>query len=268
MIAALAVVVGVGAVFLFRIDETRLGSHIRHLWNKAGARIQEQVPLESEIERLKMEVANLSQEDDRYYDQVARQQRQVAKLREKVSRSRQGLTAQETYIKKMRDALVAEDGAFVSYNGTRYDRKRVETDVRNEAARFLADEKIVKVDEENLAILEETLAANKAKLDGLALQRKEMEAQVLVLERELAQQRLKEQSKLVITSGRYGKVGKEIEEARERFAVQKTKSELKGEAVHGSIRAEEERKAKAQKLDQEIEARFGKPEARKVAGGD
>jgi len=257
LIAALAVVVGVAVV-----SSTRLGSHIRLMWNKGSDRLSAMVPLETEIDRLKMEVASLSQEDEHYYDQVARQQRQVEKLRAKVKVSRDNLVAQETYIKKMRTAL-AEEGAYVSYNGSRYDRKRVETDVRNEAARFLADEKIVKVDEENLSILTETLGANKAKLDGLALKRKEMEAQLLVLERELAQQRLKEQANLIVENGRYGKVGKEIDEVRERFAVLKTKAELRGEATKGSIRAEEERKAKAQQLDQAIEERFGKLEGSK-----
>jgi len=256
LIAALAVVVGVGVV-----SSTRLGSHIRLMWNKGATRINDMVPLESEIERLKMEVANLSQADEQYYDQVARQQRQVEKLQAKVKASKENLVAQETYIRKMRDAL-AQEGAYVSYNGTRYDRKRAETDVRNEAARFLADEKIVAVDAENLKILTETLAANKAKLNNLALQRKEMEAQLLVLERELAQQRLKEQSHLIVENGRYGKVGKEIDELRERFAVLKGKAELRGEVAGGSIRAEEASKTKARQLDQDIEARFGKGETK------
>jgi peptidoglycan hydrolase CwlO-like protein len=222
LITAIAVAVGVGVV-----SGTRLGSHMRLRWAKAQDWVQAQVPLESEIERLKMEVANLSREDDCYYDRVARQKREVVKLRAKVTKARESLTVQESFIKSLRQVL-AEEGQFVVYNGTRYDRKRVESDIRSEATRFLADEKIVKADEDNLTILEETLAANKAKLDGLALRRKEMEATLLVLERELAQQRLKEESKLIVDDGRYGKVSKEIEEARERFELRKTKSELRG----------------------------------------
>lgn len=260
LIAALAVVVGVGVV-----SGTRLGSHLRLKWAKAEEWAKSQVPLEQEIERLKMEVANLKQADDCYFDKVARQERQVVKLRDKVSKSRQALAKQETYIKDMRQAL-AENNQFVVYKGERYDRKFAEADVRTEAIRFIADEKVVKADEENLTILEETLTANKAKLSGLAVQRKEMEAQLLVLERELAQQRLKEQSNLVVEDGRYGKVSKEIEELRERFSVLKTKADLRGEAQRGSIRAQEERKAEAQKVDQAIEERFGKLEtSKKVA---
>jgi len=260
LIAALAVVVGVGVV-----SGTRLGSHLRLKWTKAAEWAKAQVPLSEEIERLKMEVVNLKQEDNHYYDQVARQERQVAKLKEKVTKARVALNSQETYIKEMRQALVDEKAGFVVYNGTRYDRKRVELDVRNEALRFLADEKLVKADESNLAVLEETLTSNKARLAGLALQRKEMDAQLLILERELAQQKLREQSAMVIDDGRYGKVSKEIEEARERFALQKAKAELRGEAEKGSIRAQEERKAEVQKLDQAIEDRFGPVDSKKLA---
>jgi len=258
LIATLAVVVGVGVV-----SGTRLGSHLRLKWNKATEWAKQQVPLSEEIERLKMEVSNLSQEDERYFDQVARQQRQVVTLKAKVTKARTALAKQEAFIKEMRQALTNEENKFVAYNGTRYPRNTVEAEVRSEALRFMADEKLVKADEENLSILEETLLANKAKLDGLSLRRKEMEATLLILERELAQQRLKEQSNIVIDDGRYGRVNKEIDEVKERFALQKAKTELRGEVQKGSIRAQAEQKAETQKQDQAINERFGPIETNK-----
>jgi len=259
LIAAIAIAVGVGVV-----SGTRLGSHIRLKWTKAQQWAQEQVPLEAEIERLKMEVANLSREDDRYYDQVARQKLQVKNLRARVTKNKESLALRETEIKTLRQAL-SEEGEFVVYNGTRYSRKDAETDVRIEATRFLADEKIIQADEDNLRILEETLTTNKSKLDGLALKRKEMEATLLILERELAQQRLKEQTAMAVDDSRYNKVSKEIEEARERLELARTKGELRGDSAKGPIRAQEEKKAREQKLEKAIEERFGKiSETRKV----
>jgi len=258
LIAALAVFVGVAV-----LSGTKLGSHLRLNWNKARTWAENQVPLETEIDRLKMEVANLARDDDRYYDQVARQQNQVTKLRKKVSEARSALAKQESFIKDLREAL-AQEGEFVVFREGRQPRSRVESEVRSEALRFLADERVVKADEENLSILEETLTANKGKLENLSLQRKEMEAQLLVLERELAQQRLKDQSKLVVDDGRYGNLGRQIEDARERVSVLKTKSELRGTVQKGSLRAEEDRKAQSQQQDKEIEARFGPIAPKKV----
>jgi len=259
LIAAIAIAVGVGVV-----SGTRLGSHVRMKWHRAQQWAQEQVPLESEIERLKMEVANLSREDDRYYDRVAKQKMQVDKLRARVAKNQESLAVRETEIKALRDAL-NEGGEFVVYNGTKYSRQEAETDVKMEATRFLADERIVKADQDNLRILEETLTANKAKLDSLSLKRKEMEATLLVLERELAQQRLKEQTSLAVDDSRYNRISQQIEEARERLELQRTKGELRGESTKGPIRAQEEKKAKDKKLNQQIEERFGKiGEPRKV----
>jgi outer membrane murein-binding lipoprotein Lpp len=258
LIAALAVLVGVVLV-----SGTRLGSHLRLKWNKIDQWAKEQVPLSEEIDRLKMEVANLKQEDARYFDQVARQQVEVAELKARVTKSRASLTAQESYIKEMRLAL-SEGNNYVVYAGKRYDRKRVETDIRKEADQFFESEKVVKLEEENLSILEKTLTANKAKLETLALKRKGMEQQLLVLQCELAQQRLKDQNTIVINEGRYGKVSKEIEEARKRFALEKAKSELSGEPNVDSIRAEAERQAAEQKRTQTFEERFGSIETKKV----
>jgi len=259
LIAAIAIAVGVGVV-----SGTRLGSHIRLKLNKAQQWAQEQVPLASEIERLKMEVANLSREDDRYYDQVARQKLEVKKLQAKVEAARAGLVTREAFIKDLRTAL-AKEGEFVAFHGERYSRQEAEDNARREARSFIVDEKIVKADEDNLRILEDTLAANKAKLDSLALTRKEMEAQLLVLERELAQQKLKEQSNMVVDDSRYTKLNKEIEEARERLELQRTKGELRGESNKGSIRLQQEKKAQQQKEDKEVEQRFGPLSGKKLS---
>lgn len=259
LIAALAVVVGVGLV-----SGTRLGSHLRYKFGKVCEYAKEQVPLEAEIERLKMEVANLSREDNRYIDPTARQVLQVTELQRKVEKAKIKLDAQKEFITALRTALV-NDAEYVVFNGarTKKDRKQIESELRSEALVFLADEKLLQADEENLQILKETLAANKAKLDGLALKRKEMEAQLLVLEKELAQQRLKEQGKLVIEDCRYGQVSKDIEELKERVELRKQKNELRTQAKHGTIRAELEKQVEAQKADKAIEERFGKLEASK-----
>jgi outer membrane murein-binding lipoprotein Lpp len=258
LIATLAVVVGIGLV-----SGTQFGRHLWFKLNKVNEWAKQQIPLSEEIERLKMEVNNLKQDDAHYFNLVAQQKVQVDELKGKVNKSRVALAKQEAFIKEMRQGLADANAKFVVYAGDRYPRAQVEAEVRNEGRRFLADEKLLKADEEILATLEETLAANKAKLDGLALRRKGMEARIGHLERKLAQLRLKEQNNIRIDDGRYGRVDKEIEELDKRFAVEEAKSELKGEAQGGSIRAQAERKAEAQKEEEALEKRFGPVETPK-----
>lgn len=241
LIAAIAIAVGVGVV-----SGTRLGNHLKLKWTKANQWVQEQVPLEDHIESLKMQLANLSKEDDRYVDQVARQKLQVAKLRTKVTDARAKLEERKAFVQSLSNALAAE-GETVSVGTGSYSRKQAEENFLLEARTFVADKKIVEADEENLKIAEEILNANMTKLAGLAVQRKDMEAEILVLEREVAKQKLQDQRNLTVDDSAYGKLQKQIEEAKERFQLQQAKSQMHGESVKGSIRAQEEKKVQEKK---------------------
>lgn len=259
LIAALAVVVGVGVV-----SSTRLGSHIRLWWNKGSNWAKQQVPPETEIERLRMELSRLSSLDERYYDQVARQKRDVAKMRTKMNKDKDSLAKLEGEIKAMRTSLV-DEAEFVVYNGSRYSRKDVEAQIREDARRFLTDEASFKADEEHLSELEKTLSVNEQKLKDLELTRKKMAVRLVQLEKELAQERrLQTQGEMVLDDSQYAKVNKEIEELEGRIESMKIKRDLRGQSTRGPIRAKEEAKEEQKKLDRLIEERFGKSEIKKV----
>jgi len=253
LIAALAVVVGVGVV-----SGTRLGSHVRLWWNKSSHWAQAQVPPETEIERLRMELDRLSKLDERYYDQVARQKREVKKLRDKVSKDQASLAKLEGEIKSMRLAL-AEENEKVSYNGSSYSRKDVQDQVREDVRRFLSDEAGVKADVAHLTEVEKTLSINEQKLKDLGLTRKKMSVKLSTLEKELAQERrLQSQTQVTLDDSQYNRLNKEIEELENRVEDMKTKRELRGQSTRGPIRAQEEAKEEQKKLDKLADDRFGK----------
>jgi len=252
LIAALAVVIGVGVV-----SGTRLGSHFRLWYNKSSTWAKNQVPPETEIERLRMELDQLSKLDERYYDQVARQKREVKKLRDKLTKEQGALVKLEGEIKAMRQAA-SEESEFVVYNGSRYARKDVQDQVREDVRKFLGDEAGVKADEEHLKELEKTLGINEGKLKDLDLVRKKMSVKLRTLEKELAQERrLQTQGQMTLDDSHYSKLNKEIEELENRIEDMKTKRELRGQSTRGSIRAQEEVKEEQKKLDKLAEDRFG-----------
>jgi phage shock protein A len=258
LIAALAVFVGVAV-----LSGTRWGSFMRFNLHKAQDWAKDQVPLQAEIDRLKFEVRNLAQEDERYYDQLARQKMKVEELKKKVDAGRKALTKREDFVKDLRQALTQE-GDFVVFHDGRQPRTRVETEYRSEALNFLADEKVLKADEANLAVLQKTLAANEAEVAKLKLQRKEMEAQLNILESELAQQRLEEQNRRITDDGRQGNVAKQIKELTDRFSREKIKAEYRNKPQTGSLRDEEEAKARDEQQKAAIDARFGPVDPAKV----
>jgi len=262
LIAAIAIAVGVGVV-----SGTRLGSHIRLKWHKAEQWVEQQIPLETEIERLRMELKQLGADDARNYDQVARQQHDLNKRRAKLTTEKTALETMATRIQDLRTSMAAGD-EFVVYAGKRWGKADVEEQIRIDGAKFLADEEAVKADEETLKILEQTLEQNKTKLRGLEVTRKKMETRLALLEKELArQQALAAQNKFTVDDSGYSKINQDINKVEDRIGVMKTKAELIGESSKGPIQAAETKRAKEDKLKEALDARFGPVEVKKVVGG-
>jgi len=140
-----------------RLSSTRLGSHIRLWWNKSSDWAAKQVPPETEIDRLKMELDNLTRLDDRYYDQVARQKRDVQKLEAKLKTDKANLAKRETELKEMRLVLASKDDKVVFHG---FSKDKVQEQFNVDFKQFLADEEGVKADDQNLEELRGTLREN------------------------------------------------------------------------------------------------------------
>jgi len=257
MIAALAVVVGVGVV-----SSTRLGSHIRLWWNKSSAWAQQQVPPETEIERLKMELDNLTRLDDRYYDQVARQKREVQKLEAKVKTDRTAMAKREAELKEMRLVLTSKDDKAVFHGFT---KDKVQEQFNVDFKQFLADEEGVKADEQNLEELRGTLRENEKKLQDLGITRTKMKVRLQTLAKELARERrLQTQNNLALDDSHYSAVNQQINELEDRIEQMKIKRDMKGQSTRGPIRAHLEAQEEAKKLEQAAQERFGETDSKKV----
>jgi len=258
LIAVLAVVVGVGVV-----SSTRLGSHIRLWWNKSSAWAQQQVPPETEIERLKMELDNLSRLDDRYYDQVARQKREVQKLEAKVKTDRSAMAKRETELKEMRLVLTSKDDKAVFHGFT---KDKVQEQFNIDFKQFLADEEGVKADDQNLEELRGTLRENEKKLQELGITRTKMKVRLQTLAKELARERrLQAQNNLAFDDSHYSAVNQQINELEDRIEQMKIKRDMKGQSTRGPIRAHLEAQEEQRKLEQAAQERFGETDSKKVA---
>jgi len=252
LIATLAVVFGLAV-----IKGTWIGSHLRMKFSKASCWVKDRVPPEQEIERLKMELNNLSREDDKHYDMVARQIQKVKKQEREVARLKEELSKRETNIRDMRTALVGA-GEFVNYNGNRYDKSELQDQIRLDARAFLADEETLKSKEQHLKASQKSLSINKKKLNDLKVVREQMATELQKLETALAEERqIQAQSQNTLDDADYLRIRKDMDSIRDKIEFLKTKRELKGEAVNGPVRATELKREQETKLDKAIEARFG-----------
>lgn len=252
LITVLAVVVGVGVV-----SGTRLGSHFRLWWHKGAAWAERQVPPETEIDRLKMELDGLARLDERYFDQVARQKREVQKFEIKLRQEQGELARLESDLKAMREAL-ADKSEFVVYKDSRYKRDDVQTQFNGDFKLFLTKEEGVKADEQHLEALKATLKESEQKVQELATVRARMKTRLQTLAAKLERERrLQNQGSIAIDDSRYAALNKQLDELDDRISTMEIKREMKGQAGKGPIRAQEEAKEEQKKLDKLAEERFG-----------
>jgi len=245
LIAALAVVVGLAVV-----RSTWIGSHLRLKCSNARHWMEAQIPPEQEINRLRMELANLAREDDRYYDKVARMAVDVDNREKALGKLRTNLTREEVRIRKLKGELT--DGVeFVDLEGVRTNR----SDLRNRAIAFKNAEENLKSKEANLEAKKRLLALERKKLSELRNKRDEMGTELQRLETALAEERQAQAaSESTIDDSGYRQIRKDMDSVRDRINVLKKKRELKGEfapAVETNKPSEQDVQA-----DKYLDARF------------
>src|SRR5262249_33083135 len=155
-------------VALVVIKGTWIGSHVRHVFHRTKSALKERIPAEQEILRLRMELDNLAREDERHFDTVARQKGALTKLENEVSLIKKDLGERETRIRAMRTSLAGED-KFVTYNGERYSRSDVQSQLRLSAQTFQVDEATLRSKEAQVAAKRQLFELNKKKLSELKL---------------------------------------------------------------------------------------------------
>jgi len=254
LIATLAVVFGLAVV-----KGTWIGSHVRFNFKKAQTWVNDRVPPEQEIARLRMELDNLGKDDEKYYDKVARQVTEVKKMERQVAAMRRDLSGREASIRDMRTALNRDkDTDLVTFNGNRYERTDLQEQIRRDAQNFLADEATVKSREQHLQAMRKSLAINKKKLSELKIVREQYATELQKLETALAEERqVQAQAAATLDDADYQRIRKDMDSIRDKIEFLKTKRELKGEALDGPVKAVEKQREEEVKLDKAIEARFG-----------
>jgi chromosome segregation ATPase len=248
VIAALAVGLGLAVV-----KGTWFGSHVRNHVRQAFHKVKNSIPPEQEIARLKMELRNLSADDDSFFDKVARMKVGVDKLDRDVASLKKGLQAQETRLRGLHQDLTG-DKTFVVSGGVRYTKD----DLRAEGLTFKAAEESLKSKEESLEAKRKHLALEKKKLAELRSTREQMATELQRLETALAEERhAQAASESTIDDSGYRKLRKDMDSVRERIEILKTKRALRGEFPAATPKDDQARERDT-KADKFLQERFGK----------
>jgi len=231
-------------------------SYLCLLVDQAQQSAQDAIPPEQEISRLKMELDNLSKEDERHFHKVATQIVEVQNLEKQVAAMKERNEKDAKVLKARFVALESKD-KFVTYEGSKYDRSQFQDELRAAAARFQVDEQLYKSKEEQLSLRKKNLDMNRKKLAELKLVRQQMKTELERLETALAQERQNQAlEQNTLDDASYLKLRKDVDSVRDKMEVLKQKRVLKGE-VDGPVRADEQRKEEEAKIDNFLKDRFG-----------
>jgi hypothetical protein len=216
---------------------------------------QDAIPPEQEIGRLKMELENLSKEDERHFHKVATQIVEVQNLEKQVASMKERNDKDAAVLKARFVALESKD-KFVTYEGTKYDRSQFQDELRAAGARFQVDEQLYKSKAEQLSLRKKNLDMNRKKLAELKLVRQQMKTELERLETALAQERQNQaMEQNTLDDASYQKLRKDVDSVRDKMEVLKQKRVLKGE-VDGPVRADEQRKEQEAAIDRFLNERF------------
>ena len=235
VIAGLAVVVGVAVLAWL---SPKLISTIRYQAGQTMQSIEDSVPLETEIGRLRGEVKRLETDEHHYYDQVAKQAVGVDKLRDDVTATTAAMDKQWTNIEAMRKSLGDDVKTSFRFGNRTYSREEVTDQLARDFKSYESCESELKAKKELLNAADKSLAASEDQLGTLKGARRDMEVELAKLEADLRLARLKEaQSSIQVDDGEYARVRADIAKLRDRVSEKQKALDYQGKFANGPIDA-------------------------------
>jgi len=262
--ALIAALVVVGVVFVAR--NTWVGSHVRLWWQQMAEAAQEAVTPEQELERLKMELTNLEDEDKRLVHEEAKQERAIEKLTAEITSERARLKKMEANLKELHEALKAT-GPEIVLHGEPFSRESVEKEIKADFLVFEKAEQHLKSRQAHLVELKKGLEACRAERREYAIQRQEMGTELEKLATLLKEERRASAQEGKATGEAHRKVQEGIEAFRERMEVARKVRQKNGETGESPIKAARERHELDEALKARMDKRLGAP-SQKVVKGD
>jgi chromosome segregation ATPase len=237
-IAVVAVLIG-----LFVVKKTQFGSHVRLFCRDAVTWTEKQVPLETEIARLKMELGNLDKTYSKHIENVAIKWEEVEKVARDVTGMKERLDKQAENIAAMNQELESKSETFV-LAGERVPRSTLLTRLKGAIDSYKTAQASLEAKSRELKALETNLAQQKEQLSALKKARADMESELIALEAEVSTLKTAQlANNATLDDSEYGKIREGIERVRERIGVERKKLALQAEFTTG-------KPATAEKIDE------------------
>ncbi len=253
MIAGLVVL---GAVFLLKF--VGMLPYCKMWVKKAREEVKASVPLETKIELLRQEIADLEKDAPKNRSLIAGEIVAIDRLKQQITEARANLAKKEKVIADLR-ADLKSGTAFVSLDGEKLPRQKVEDSLIRQWNAYKRAEEAVKAKEQLLRARQESLEINKQKLDTMESKRKEMQAKVETLQVELDRLRLAQtKSNVAVDDSEFSRVQRLFEDVENQIATEKKKLELENAAFTDTVVEKAvEHRAQTSNALKEMDEHFG-----------
>ena len=256
-----AVAVGMGS-FLFGRDAV---SYLRVGCHNVRQAVKAEIPVEVEIARARSLVDQLVPDIRACMHVIAEQQVDIEHMSVALARKDSDLSKQKDSILALRSDLGSGKSTF-TYASHKYTSGDVKRDLAMRFERYKSAEELLSADRKILTAREQTLVANREKLDGLMHAKKELEVKLEQLQARLQSVRAAEAvSQLAIDDSNLSHARKLIEDLNKQLDVKQRVLDAEVKFT-GLIPVDHTGPAIPMDLDQQIDAYFNQPaDANQVA---
>jgi len=259
LIAAVAVLVGLTVI----TSPTWVGSLVRTKLKDARTWVRHQVPPETEIQRLRDEVARLSSVSKKHFSDLAEETVAVDRLRQDVSTLEANLAQKKKNILVLREDLGSPE-QFVSYGERRYSKDEVKRQLARDFEAYQVAEENLKAKRGLLEAKEAGLAAAREQMKAMQDTRQLLEDKLARLEAEIKRVRVAQtRSQFSLDDSSLSRVKEDVAALEDRVKVAQTELKLRAEYSEAPIPLAE--RVQEKDLLKDIDAKFGKAEGQKVA---
>jgi chromosome segregation ATPase len=233
--------------------------YLKQAVKSAPGELQQRIPPEAKIERLKAEINAIDPDMKKHTTAIATEQVEIEKLKRQIAVAKDNLNKREATIRTARTQFKNGE-VFVTTSGRPVPREKVEAQLASQWDSFKQAEAAVKSQEDLLDAREENLRQATERLAQMKSKKKDLEVRVKHLETELTKLRLAQTRNNLGSdsdNSQLAEVLRLADEVEQQIQVEQKKIELEQAEFSEELVTEAiEHKAKADKAFQEMDSRF------------
>jgi hypothetical protein len=254
---------------LFTLHKLDLDKYGKAWLQRTKADLKEAIPPEQKIEVLRQQIAELTPEMSKQRAAIAKESTQIDVLKDEIAKAKTNLKDREEKLTLLREALKSES-AFVTADGDKLPKEKVEAVFSRKFAEFQAAEAAVKAKEELLARRKEKLEVTLVHLRTMESKQKEWQSKVELMDIDLAKLREAQmQNNLAVDDSKFSDVQRTFDEVNVQIATQKKQFEMERAAdVDAVVEKTVEQKVQAKKAVEQWDERANGRTTEKVSKKD